>query len=372
MGDNKIFNNNKIENKKLIVLGIESTCDETGVSVIALDHLGNHKILSNVLKTQFGKHKKYGGVVPEIAARTHLSTIDVLLEQALDEAKIKVRDIDAIASSCGPGLIGGLIVGSSFGKGLSLALDIPFIPVNHLEAHVLSPRMINKIDFPYLVLLISGGHTQILVIEGVGEAKRLSSTIDDSVGESFDKAAIMLNLGWPGGVAIEKAALNGDNKSIKLPRPILGKKNTNFSFSGLKTAFYRQSIIETLTLQRVYDLSASFQFAVADILEDKSSNIIDVVLKENNNIKSFVVVGGVAANKMIRKRLSNLSKQKKLDVFFPPIEFCTDNGAMIAWAGIEKIKKFGLKRVNDFSFEPKPRWPLDKKADAVGLSKFAK
>ena len=366
------MNYTKLGNKKLIVIGIESTCDETGISLISMDDNGNHEILSNVLKTQFLKHKKYGGVVPEIAARSHLSIIDDLVKKALNEAKIKLKDIDAIATSCGPGLIGGLIVGSSFGKGLSLALDIPFIPVNHLEAHVLFPRMINKIDFPYLVLLISGGHTQILKIEGVSEAKRLSSTIDDSVGESFDKASIMLNLGWPGGVAIEKAALKGNHKSINLPRPILGKKNTNFSFSGLKTAFYRKSIAENLTPQRVNDLAASFQFAVTDILEDKSCNIIDLVLKEDKNIKSFVVSGGVAANKTIRKRLSNLSKQKKLDIFFPPIEFCTDNGAMIAWAGIEKIKRYGLIKVNDFSFEPRPRWPLDSEAEAIGLSKFPK
>ena len=353
-------------------MGIESTCDETGASIILMDEYGSHRVLSNIIKTQFLKHKKFGGIVPEIAARSHLTSIKELVNSAINDANIKLTDLDAVATSSGPGLIGGLIVGTSFGKGLSMALDIPFIPINHLEAHVLSPRLIKKIEFPYLVLLISGGHTQILKIEDVGKAKRISTTLDDSVGETFDKASIMLNLGWPGGVAIEKSAKKGDPYSVKLPRPILGKKNINFSFSGLKTAFYRETILEKMTPKRQRNLSASLQNAVADILEDKSSNAIDIILEEGNKINNFVVAGGVAANKTLRKRLSSLSKGKKLNIFFPPIELCTDNGTIIAWAGIERIMKFGLKKVNDFGFEPKPRWPLDPNAESVGFSKFVK
>ena len=353
---NKINKKSNKLNEQLIVLGIESTCDETGASIISIDENGLARTLSNVLKTQFSKHKKFGGVVPEIAARNHLSSISEVVNLAFNKANINLEDIDAVASSCGPGLIGGLIVGSSFGKAISLALNIPFIPINHLEAHVLSPRLIQKVDFPYLVLLISGGHTQILKINDINKVTRLSTTIDDSIGESFDKASIMLDLGWPGGKAIENHARNGDPLSIKLPRPMIGKKNNNFSFSGLKTALYRQTISEPLTEKRRRNLSASFQNAVTDVLEDKCKNIIDLELAKDLKIKNFVVAGGVAANKTIRKRLSVLVKQKDLNIIFPPIELCTDNGVMIAWAGCLRMSKGFL---NSLDVSAKARWPLE-------------
>ena len=246
-----------------------------------------------------------------------------------------------------------------FGKAYGLSKSIPFIPINHLEAHILSPRLFQNIEFPYLALLVSGGHTQLLYVEDLDKISRIGTTLDDSVGEAFDKASIILDLGWPGGKNIEKAAENGDPQSYNLPRPMIKRNNADFSLSGLKTALFRIAEKETLNKKVKSNLAASFQSAATDVIEDRCLNAFKIIKKINNNCKNFVVVGGVAANKVIRKRLTNLSKMKNFSPYFPPVEICTDNGAMIAWNGIEKILKYGISNINDPDFEPRTRWPLD-------------
>ena len=256
-----------------------------------------------------------------------------------------------------------------FGKAYSLSKSIPFIPINHLEAHILSPRLFQNIDFPYLALLVSGGHTQLLYVEDLDKISRIGTTLDDSVGEAFDKASIILDLGWPGGKNIEKAAENGDPQSYNLPRPMIKRNNADFSLSGLKTALFRITEKETLNKKVKSNLAASFQSAATDVIEDRCLNAFKIVKKINKNCKNFVVVGGVAANKVIRKRLTNLSKRKNFSPYFPPVEICTDNGAMIAWNGIEKILKYGISNINDPDFEPRTRWPLDPMAKPIRNAK---
>ena len=357
------------KNDELIVLGIETTCDETGASVVSVHKNGKQKILSNIVHSQYEEHSGFGGIVPEVAARAHLKNISFIVSESLNKSKIDVSKINAVAVSSGPGLIGGLIVGTSFGKAFALSREIPFIPVNHLEAHILSPRLFDKIDFPYLALLVSGGHTQLLYVEDLDKVRRIGTTLDDSVGETFDKASMILKLGWPGGRNIEIAAKDGDPNFFKLPRPMLKRKNCDFSFSGLKTALFRLAEKKNLNKQTKSNLAASLQLAIADVLEDRCKNAFKTIKNINRGCKNFVIAGGVASNQIIRERLEGLGAHNNFSVFYPPIEICTDNAAMIAWNGVEKIKKHGIENVNDFSFEPRARWPLDPEAKAVRNAK---
>lgn len=336
----------------MFVLGIESSCDETAAAVV------NEKkeLLSSVVFTQ-PEHTQFGGVVPEIAARAHLEKVTSIIPEALKQAKIDFSDLSAVAASCGPGLIGGVIVGAMTAKAISCVQKIPFIAVNHLEAHALTVRLSQDVPFPYLLLLTSGGHCQILVAEGVGKFKRLGATIDDAAGEAFDKVAKMMGLGYPGGPKIEKYALTGDSKKYDLPRPMVGKPGCDLSFSGLKTAV-RRIVAEKseLTEQEKSDLSASFQQAVLDSLCSRLKNAIKFFKKEYPTGTHLVVAGGVAANMALRSALETLATKHKLTFAVAPMKFCTDNGAMVAWAGMEHF----LKGDSDpLTFMPRPRWPLD-------------
>ena len=360
---------NNILNKNINVLGIETTCDETAAAIVSLNEKGESNLLSNIVHSQYNEHSKFGGIVPEVAARSHLKNISFIVAEAIKQANISNEEVNAVSVSCGPGLIGGLLVGSMFGKAYGLSKSIPFIPINHLEAHILSPRLFQNIEFPYLALLVSGGHTQLLYVEDLDKISRIGTTLDDSVGEAFDKASIILDLGWPGGKNIEKAAENGDPQSYNLPRPMIKRNNADFSLSGLKTALFRIAEKETLNKKVKSNLAASFQSAATDVIEDRCLNAFKIIKKINNNCKNFVVVGGVAANKLIRKRLTNLSKMKNFSLYFPPVEICTDNGAMIAWNGIEKILKYGISNINDPDFEPRTRWPLDPMAKPIRNAK---
>ena len=347
----------------MLVLGIESSCDETAAAIV------NEKkeILSQILLSQ-EEHKVFGGVVPEVAARTHLDHIDDIIEKTVQKANIKLQDIDAIAVASGPGLIGGVVVGVMTAKALCLALNKPFVAVNHLEGHALAARLTNDISFPYLLLLVSGGHCQILVVKDVNEYERLGTTIDDAAGEAFDKVSKMLNLGYPGGPIIEKTAALGDETRFTLPRPLQSSKDCDMSFSGLKTAV--RKIIESysedgkiehamIPPKDVADICASFQLAVSDSLTSKLEKAIKIFKEKYPDGKDLVVSGGVAANSYLREKLQNLGNKHKLIFSAPPIKYCTDNGVMIAWAGLERFQK-GL--VNDLDFKPRPRWPLDEQA----------
>ena len=349
-------------NEKKIILGIETSCDETAVSIIEEDKNGKVKILSNVVSSQFDIHKEFGGVVPELAARSHVEKIDLIAKKAINESGVNLNDVSAIASTSGPGLIVCLTVGLNFGKALSASLNIPFIGVNHLEGHALSPKLSTTLDFPYLLLLISGGHTQYLSVNGLGKYKRLGTTIDDALGEAFDKTAKLLGIEFPGGPKLEGFAKHGDANKFKLPKPILNKGGCNLSFAGLKTAILK--ISKTIkNEQEKFDLAASFQKTVEEILYKKTKIAFAEFEKQNKlKKKKFVVAGGVAANKKIRSMLIKLCLEKKYQSIFPPIEYCGDNAAMIAMVGLEKFK---LKQFNDLSYPAKPRWALDE--DAVFL-----
>ena len=338
---------------QFLVLGIESSCDETAASVVSSDF----KILSNIVGSQFEHHRPYGGVVPELAARAHVQTIDIIVSRAITEAGISFRDLNAVAATGGPGLIGGVLVGTTFGKALALANQIPFLAVNHLEGHALTARLTDKLDFPYLLLLASGGHSQILIVKDVGHYKLLGNTLDDAVGEAFDKIAKLLGIDMPGGPNLEKLALNGDPEKYLFPRPLIGRPDCNFSLSGLKTAVrYKINQLCNVSSQDRADISASFQKAVCDVIVDRCANAINKCQPDFNGNLSFVVAGGVAANKSIRTALQNLSRQKGVQFIAPPISLCTDNAAMIAWAGVERFNKGDF---DDLDFLPKPRWPLD-------------
>ena len=345
--------------KKIIILGIESSCDETAVSIIQENENDKPLILSNIVSSQIDVHKEFGGVVPELAARSHVEKIDLIAKKAIEESNIKIEDIDAIAATAGPGLIVCLSVGLSFGKTIAQSLKKPFIAVNHLEGHALSPKLNSKIDYPYLLLLISGGHSQFLSVEGLGKYKRLGTTIDDAVGEAFDKTAKLLGIEFPGGPRIEEYAKKGNPNKYELPKPIINKGGCNLSFAGLKTAVLRVTK-QIKTDQEKYDLAASFQKTVEEILYKKSK----VAFKEFKNINRdrdnvFVVAGGVAANKKIREVLIKLCEEENFNAIFPPINLCGDNAAMIAMVGLEKYKK---KQFDNLDYPAKPRWALDEEA----------
>jgi len=346
-------------NKKPIILGIESSCDETAASVITENEQGIPTTLSSIVSSQVDVHKEFGGVVPELAARSHMEKIDLITKRAINESGIKMEDIDAIAATAGPGLIVCLSVGLSFGKAVASSLNKPFIAVNHLEGHALSPKLNSELNYPYLLLLISGGHTQFLSVQGLGNYKRLGTTIDDAVGEAFDKTAKLLGIEFPGGPKIEIYAKKGNPKRYELPKPILHKGGCNLSFSGLKTAVLKISK-KIKTDQEKYDLAASFQRTIEEILY-KKTKIAFKEFKKINKIdeNKFVVAGGVAANKKIREVLQNLCKEEEFEAIFPPINLCGDNAAMIAMVGLEKFK---LSQFNGLDHPAKPRWPLDEDA----------
>jgi len=356
------------ESSSKIVIGIESSCDETGIAIIRADNKGHKEILSNLVLSQLKEHKVFGGVVPEIAARAHMNHIDTLIKAAMDEAKIGFSDLDAVASTIGPGLIGGVMVGMMAGKSIAAAHDIPFIGINHLEAHVLTPRLTDIVKFPYLVLLVSGGHTQILIAEDVGQYVRLGTTIDDALGECFDKSAKLMGLPYPGGPNVEKMAAQcrDQQKALKhfpLPSPMKGREGCDFSFSGLKTAV-RQAVEklpgDELKKDDIADLAFALQYTIGDILIDRCHNAIKE-FKKKNNTGHFIACGGVAANQYIRKTLQELTTQQNMDFMAPPLELCSDNGAMIAWAGYEKLMK---NDISTLDVAARPRWPLDPNAVA--------
>tara|TARA_B100001996_G_scaffold376748_1_gene358397 strand:- start:150 stop:1223 length:1074 start_codon:yes stop_codon:yes gene_type:complete len=345
--------------KKAVIMGIESSCDETAVSIIQDNESGIPKILSNIISSQFDIHKEFGGIVPELAARSHIEKIDLITNKALKESGIKLNDIDAVAATAGPGLIVCLSVGLNFGKAFAFSLGKPFIGVNHLEGHALSPKLNSKIEYPYLLLLISGGHTQYLNVKGLGKYERLGTTIDDALGEAFDKTAKLLGIEFPGGPKIEEFAKKGNPEKFKLPKPIINRGGCNLSFAGLKTAILR--ITKKIKSQQdKFDLAASFQKTIEEILKEKTKIAFNL-FKENNKSKKniFVIAGGVAANKGIRKNLVELSKENKFENIFPNINLCSDNAAMIAMVGLEKYK---LKNFDTLEIPANPRWSLDKDA----------
>jgi len=344
--------------KKPIILGIETSCDETAVSIIQESEEGKVKILSNIVSSQFDVHKEFGGVVPELAARSHAEKIDLITKKAFTESGIKIKDIDAVAATAGPGLIVCLSVGLNFGKAIAASLKKPFIAVNHLEGHALSPKLNSKLDYPYLLLLISGGHSQFLSVENLGKYKRLGTTIDDAVGEAFDKTAKLIGIEFPGGPQIEEYAKQGDPNKFNLPKPIINKGGCNLSFAGLKTAVLKISK-KIKTKKEKFDLAASFQKTIEEILYKKSKIAFKEFKKINNNGNKFVVAGGVAANKKIRKVLESLCYEENFESIFPPTNLCGDNAAMIAMVGLERFKK---KKFNKFDYPVKPRWALDENA----------
>lgn len=348
----------------IVALGIESTCDETAAAIIAKDPDGSGRILANVVRSQWENHRLYGGVVPEIAARAHVECLDVLIEQALKDAVITLSDIDCVAASAGPGLIGGLIVGTMTAKAIALAKGVPFIAVNHLEAHALTVGLTSAQRPPYLLFLASGGHTQLLLVRAVADYTRIGTTIDDALGEAFDKTAKLLGLPQPGGPNVEKRAANGDPTRFALPRPMRSRKEAHFSFAGLKTAV-RQRAQETapLTERDVSDLCASFQAAVIDSVVDRCRRAIEIV-KAMPDIEcdTLVIAGGVAANEQIRAALTALAAQQSMKMQAPPLALCGDNAAMVAWAGIER---FALGLTDTLETPVRPRWPLDKDAPAA-------
>ena len=345
--------------KKPLILGIESSCDETAASIITENEQGNPVVLSNIVSSQVEVHREFGGVVPELAARSHVEKIDWIVQKAIDDSGRKIEEIDAVASTAGPGLIVCLSVGLSFGKAFASALNKPFIAVNHLEGHALSPKLNSELNYPYLLLLISGGHSQFLNVQGLGKYKRLGTTIDDALGEAFDKTAKLLGIEFPGGPQIEVLAKKGDPNKYDLPKPIFNKGGCNLSFAGLKTAILR--ITKNIkTDQEKFDLAASFQKTVEEILYKKTKIAFNEFEKQNNlKDKIFVVAGGVAANKKIRTILINLCNENNYTSIFPPIDLCGDNAAMIAMVGLEKFK---LKQFSTLDHPAKPRWQLDERA----------
>lgn len=351
-----------------LVLGIETSCDETAVAIVSSDK----KILAHRVLSQIDDHAEYGGVVPEIAARQHIQNLDKLVLGVLGDAAIEIENLDAIAATTGPGLVGGLMVGVMTAKAMAAAANKPFIAVNHLEGHALTARLVEDIGFPYLLLLVSGGHCQILLVKGIGDYERLGSTIDDAAGEAFDKTAKLLNLGYPGGPAIEKLAKTGNPDRFKLPKPLVNKPGCDFSFSGLKTAVRRaaQDCVEkqgAILPQDQADLSASFQKTVGDCLVARLGNAVQMFrARVGDGHHPFVVAGGVAANQYLRARLEKLVEENGLSFHAAPLALCTDNGAMIAWAGMERFLE--NSDINDIAVSPSPRWPLDNSADPVGGS----
>ncbi|MGC4024924.1 MAG: tRNA (adenosine(37)-N6)-threonylcarbamoyltransferase complex transferase subunit TsaD [Mesorhizobium sp.] len=345
----------------LRVLGIETSCDETAASVVASDSPAHGRILSNVVFSQIEEHAAFGGVVPEIAARAHVEALDGIVQAALDEAGVTLADIDAVAATAGPGLVGGLIVGLMTAKAIAAAMGKPLLAVNHLEGHALTARLTDGVAFPYLLLLVSGGHTQIVLVRGVGEYQRWATTIDDALGEAFDKTAKILGLPHPGGPSVERAAASGNPSRFPFPRPMKGSHQPDFSFSGLKTAVRQAATaIAPLTDQDVADICASFQEAIADTLHERVGRTLARFRHEFPDcaIPALIVAGGVAANKRVRATLDALCAEYGFQFIAPPTVLCTDNAAMIAWAGIERLQA-GLEPENPMAFAPRSRWPLD-------------
>ncbi|MBV7266522.1 tRNA (adenosine(37)-N6)-threonylcarbamoyltransferase complex transferase subunit TsaD [Erythrobacter ani] len=335
-----------------IVLGIESSCDETAVALVASDRT----IIAQHIASQEKEHAPYGGVVPEIAARAHAERLAPMLEAVMDDAGMRLADVDAIAATAGPGLIGGVMVGLVSGKALAMAADKPLLAINHLEGHALSPRLADEtLAFPYLLLLVSGGHCQILKVEGVGEYRRLATTIDDALGEAFDKTAKILGLGYPGGPAVEKLARGGNPKAVPLPRPLKGSKEPHFSFAGLKSAVMRAAQSGEHSSA---DIAASFQQAAVDCLIDR----LEHALARTDAVPALVVAGGVAANQTVRSALEGLAAKHSMRFVAPPLALCTDNAAMIAWAGCERLP---LGDSAPLDLKARPRWPLDPEAESV-------
>lgn len=336
-----------------LVLGIESSCDETACAVVGEDK----KILASVVWSQYDEHRRFGGVVPEIAARAHLEKCDLLIRECMEKAGIQFADLSAVAVAGGPGLIGGVLVGVMTAKAIALCHNLPFIAVNHLEGHALVARLSNTVKFPYLLLLTSGGHCQILEVMGVGKYKKLGATIDDSAGEAFDKVAKMLEIGYPGGPNLEKRAKLGNPKAFQLPIPMKGRAGCDFSFSGLKTAVrVKIEKMGTLTDEQKNDMCASFQAAVVAQMRDRLEHALKTFKKDFPKAKDLVVGGGVAANGAVRKMLEEVAQKHKMVFSAPPMQYCTDNGVMIAWAGLERLK---LGLTDPLDFKARPRWPLE-------------
>ena len=347
------------------VLGIETSCDETAVAIVD----SNKNIISNLIISQINLHKEFGGVVPELAARSHADTLDQLIQKSLLESNLKFSDLDAIATTAGPGLIGGVIVGLTMAKTIASVYKKPFLAINHLEAHALTIRLTNSVAFPYLLLLVSGGHCQILLALGVGKYQKIGETIDDALGECFDKVAQMLGLEYPGGPKIEKLAKIGDQNRYSFPKPLFGirEHSYNFSFSGLKTAVRR--LVENLTNseydhfssasklseQQISDIAASFQKTVAIILVDRLNNCLKSMMQTKIDIKGLVIAGGVAANQYLYQQIAQIGQKYYLETLASPIQLCTDNAAMVAWAGVEKLQ---LGMVDELNFKPRAKWEM--------------
>jgi N6-L-threonylcarbamoyladenine synthase len=353
----------------MIVLGIETTCDETAAAVVERSEQDRAKILSNIVLSQVSEHAAFGGVVPEIAARAHVEALDIIIAKAMGEAERSFDEIDGIAAAAGPGLIGGVIVGLTTAKAIALVKNKPLIAVNHLEAHALTARLTDATPFPYCLFLASGGHTQVVAVRGVGDYVRLGTTMDDAIGEAFDKTAKLLGLGYPGGPQVEKEAVAGDATRFALPRPMHGRKDADFSLSGLKTALRLEAEkIAPLSDRDVADLCASFQQAVVDVVLDRLRAGLRMFRAKYGAPSALVAAGGVAANQAIRKVLHRLAFEVGTVLVAPPLELCTDNGAMIAWAGCERLA-LGLTDTLDVA--PRARWPLDEIAAAKARPKTA-
>jgi N6-L-threonylcarbamoyladenine synthase len=354
------------EKREFVVLGIETSCDETAASLVRREATGKGVILANLVRSQLALHAEFGGVVPEIAARAHVELLDRLIAEALAESRLGWEEIDGVAATAGPGLIGGLIVGVTTAKAIALARGLPFIAVNHLEAHALTPGLTHGLRFPYLLLLVSGGHTQLLIVKDVGAYTRLGTTLDDALGEAFDKAAKLLGLGYPGGPAVEECARRG-RATVALPRPMLGRSEPHFSLAGLKTALRHEAMKrEPLTSQDVADLCTSFQEAAADVVSDRTRRAMELYgdALGPDAQRALVVAGGVAANQRLRAALTEVAAEQGFALILPPPELCTDNAAMVAWAGAERLAR-GL--TDDLAAPSRARWPLDPDAaPAIG------
>lgn len=352
---------------QLTVLGVETSCDETAAAVIGYREADNGPpegvIKSNSIFSQIEEHAAFGGVVPEIAARAHAEKIDSIVKAALDDAGVKLADIDAIAATAGPGLMGGLIVGLTMAKAMASASGKPLYCINHLEGHALTPRLTDRTAFPYLLLLVSGGHTQIVLVSGVGKYRRLGTTIDDALGEAFDKTAKLMGLGYPGGPAVERMALQSERTGISLPTPMVGRAGFDFSFSGLKTAVRQAAQArEPVTDQDISEICAAFQNSIARVLQDRIGAALRHVNDETGHPVPLVVAGGVAANKRVRTLLENVARENTSSFIAPPLALCTDNAAMIAWAGAERMAlRFDPSPLD---FAPRSRWPLDEDAQS--------
>ncbi len=345
--------------EKLTFLGIETSCAETAAAVIQENNDGTANILSNIVSSQIEEHKEFGGIVPEVAARAHVEKIEHIVKKAIKESNIDIKNLNGVAATAGPGLIVCLTVGLNIGKAIAGSLNKPFVAVNHLEGHALSPKINKKIDFPYLLLLISGGHSQFLEVNQVGKYRRLGTTIDDALGEAFDKTAKLLGIEYPGGPIIEQWAKKGDGDYFNLPKPIFKKGGCNLSFAGLKTAVLKISK-KFKNQNEKYHLAASFQKTINEILYEKTKVAMkNFLANKKSKTNTFVIAGGVASNLSIRENLSNLAKEKNFVSVFPPINLCSDNAAMIAWAGIERYK---MNLTNNLDCPSKARWPLDSSA----------